>query len=154
MTRLFTASSRYESPDEGHIVAGNDDKIASEMAIAKNITEILQHFYPGHFWMVHVDARQGIAYLKIPTLMPKSHCYNIHLHRVSGPNDLVRVVKHFGGEILERFNIPRSGIDVSSYCAAAATKTLLPGFNPVDDNESDAMAILFTAEEIEREAAR
>ena len=123
MSRLFTASARYESPDEG-ITRETDDKIGAEMEIAKNITEILQHFYPGHFWMVHVDARQGIAYLKIPTLMPKSHCYNIHLHRVSGPNDLARVVKQFGGEILERFNIPRSGIDIPAYCAARATKTL------------------------------
>ena len=124
MSRLFTASARYESPDEG-ITRETDDKIGAEMEIAKNITEILQHFYPGHFWMVHVDARQGIAYLKIPTLMPKSHCYNIHLHRVSGPNDLVRVVKKYGGEILERFDIPRSGIDVSAYCAARRTKTLM-----------------------------
>jgi len=77
---------------------------ASDMRLAQTIGVILQHHYPGHFWAVEVDSHQGIYTITIPVLLGNWK-YMQHLSSLSHEN-----IKKAGGELLERFKIPRSGL--------------------------------------------
>ena len=125
LIRPYTALKKmYHSPDGGETTPANDPMIAAEMALARSIMEILQEHYPGHFWNVKVDARQGVAEIRHATRMLSSQCYCLHLSKVQGnPNALVHYVKAYGGEILERFRIPRGVLDIAAYCESK-NKTL------------------------------
>jgi hypothetical protein len=82
------------------------------MAIAKMVAEDLHTYYRGHFWAVHVDSKQGICLITIPVLLGNWK-YKIPLTGLT-----TEMVVRAGGEILERFNIPRSSLDVAAFVAA------------------------------------
>jgi hypothetical protein len=89
-----------------------DEHIAADMDMAKQVGECLHKHYRGHFWAVHVDSKQGVCLISIPVLLGNWK-YLIKLR------DLTPLaVFNAGGEILERFNIPRSALDVAAFCEA------------------------------------
>lgn len=87
-------------------VEGPDPCAAWEQTACRMIGGVLMNKYRGHDWMVEVDKRQGIAKVWINALMNPSVPYVLHLKDLQ-PNDVMRA----GGEILERFQIPRGDID-------------------------------------------
>ena len=101
-----------------HIRAGllpeeRDPYAEWDLMVAKAITRVLLSQYRGHFWVVECNRKQGIAWISIPLLLGEWK----HVFRLSEditPADIIRA----GGEILERFNIPRSNLDVASFIAA------------------------------------
>ncbi|MCA1458086.1 hypothetical protein I6F35_33675 [Bradyrhizobium sp. BRP22] len=103
--------TRYErkglSPEE------EDKRAAWDLMVAKAITRVLLAHYRGHFWAVECDSAQGIAWISIPLLLGDWK-YVFHLSEDITPAMIVRA----GGEILERFKIPRSSLDVASFIAA------------------------------------
>jgi hypothetical protein len=93
---------------------GSDDPHAEwNLTVAKAMTRVLLSAYPGHFWEVGVDRGQGIAWITIPLLLGNWK-YIFKLSKDILPQDIVRA----GGEILERFNIPRSGLDIAAFINA------------------------------------
>lgn len=92
--------------------AANDNLIAAEKRFGEDVLAILEQHYPSHFWYVVTDFRQGIAHISIPILMGPTQKYVLHLDRISDPTRLANAVKDAGGEILERFRIPRGSLDL------------------------------------------
>lgn len=84
-----------------------------EMRLAKAIMEILNRAYPGHPWLVKVDAKgkTKAALIKLPAIMRAQDYYVLPLwFLLSGSlNDFEAKVRDAGGNLMERFNIPRSG---------------------------------------------
>lgn len=92
-----------------------------EMRFAKKIGDVLYAAYPGHLWAVtvHIDAKTAGAKISLPVLMGAAMCYAMPLTAiVNSPNELEKIVREAGGHILERFRIPRSGIDVAAFLHA------------------------------------
>jgi hypothetical protein len=83
------------------------------MMVAKAITRVLLSQYRGHFWVVESNRAQGIAWISIPLLLGEWK-YIFKLSEELTPAMIIRA----GGQILERFNIPRSNLDVASFIAA------------------------------------
>lgn len=83
---------------------------------AKAFTRVLMAHYPGHFWEVTVSHEQGIATIAIPILMGTNEKYILKLAKGIQPDDIMRA----GGDLLERWNIPRSGLDLPAFLAAKA----------------------------------
>lgn len=100
----------YE-PSEWTKETGDEDPFAhADMALSKNISETLMAHYPDHFWFVRVDCAQGVAFIRIPILMGATLNYILPLALLAGdPSN--RCVMRAGGEILERYRIPRSGLE-------------------------------------------
>lgn len=96
-----------EDPDEVDLFAKQD------MTIARAINRVLLSHYRGHFWEAYCDSKQGIAWITIPLLLGNWK-YVFKLSEEITPAHIIRA----GGEILERFNIPRSSLDVASFIAA------------------------------------
>jgi hypothetical protein len=86
------------------------EKLAAEFAIGDAVYKTLQHHFRGHFWDVELVG--GVIKIGIKALLGK-WTYNFPAR------DLThwRVIEA-GGHILERFNIPRSTIDVPAFVAA------------------------------------
>lgn len=84
----------------------------ADQATMKWVAEVLHSHYRGHFFAVHVDSKQGICLITIPVLLGNWK-YVIHLDKL----DTAFVIKA-GGEILERFNIPRSTLDLAAFVDA------------------------------------
>lgn len=83
-----------------------------DMQMARGVGRLLHATYEGHFWSVEVDSRQGICLVGIVLLLGNWK-YKIPLTQLT-PAAVIRA----GGEILERFNIPRSSIDVAAFVNA------------------------------------
>lgn len=91
----------------------HDPHAAWDMMVAKAITRVLLGHYRGHFWEVTVSRKQGIATITIPLLLGNWK-YKFSLTEDISPAHIIRA----GGEILERFNIPRTNMDLPAFLAA------------------------------------
>lgn len=85
---------------------------ASDLTTTKWVAEVLTNHYRGHFWSVQVSSQQGLCRIGIPVLLG-NWTWNIPL----GLLNVAMVIKA-GGELLERFNIPRSSLDVAAFVKA------------------------------------
>lgn len=122
----MTPYSLYE-PSSRALMRGYDPHKATNESLCATMFQTLLAAYPGHYWVVRADAEQGIAGVKIHQLMGDTLWWNIKLDDYSNHNDFLKVVKRAGGEILERYNIPRSGIDFGAFLTARAMTPMRPG---------------------------
>ena len=85
------------------------------IALAKRIWEVLQFHYPGHYWVTGANHEQGIVRIEFPmfTMWP----YILKIADLKADPGMKQVVDA-GGEILERYRIPRSGFTVANLVAA------------------------------------
>jgi hypothetical protein len=106
----------YEASHKDH--ESGYAKKAAEMAMAKRIFEVLINEYPYVMWVVDINATQGVAKVRIPDLMGDTLCFKISLNLLSTYDDERRFAIMAGGVILERWRIPRSGVDFGAYLRA------------------------------------
>ena len=121
-TLLFTS---HEGPSDG----AADPNKAWDETVCRAIGRILHREYRGHDWQVWVSRADGIAKIWLNCLMNPAFPYVLHLTELLQPRDVITA----GGEILERYNIPRSPIDfglvadVRQKMGPLATRMLPPG---------------------------
>lgn len=105
-----TAIQSYHVPNAD---GSPDPYEARDNAIKMAIGVWLFEAYPGHFWQIEANSAQGIAWITITHLLGNWK-YVLKLDR-----DITKeMVLRAGGEILERFNIPRSGLRIEDFLAA------------------------------------
>jgi hypothetical protein len=84
-----------------------------DMWVASRVNATLDKHFPGYPWSSSCDARQGVIYFGIPVLMGPTLRWVI---RLAEWEDLTeKLVKDGGGELLERFNLPRTGFEAASF---------------------------------------
>jgi hypothetical protein len=82
---------------------------------AKRVMHVLQVEYPGHFWCVVSDNKQGIVKISIPILMGVGNWFVINQKTHDVTPGMVIVA---GGEILERYGLTRGRMNVGSFLDA------------------------------------
>ncbi|HWW46305.1 MAG TPA: hypothetical protein VNZ94_00500 [Xanthobacteraceae bacterium] len=90
-----------------------DPHAAWDMMVAKAMQRVLTAHYRGHFWETYCSRKDGIAWITIPLLLGNWK-WVFKLSEDITPEMIIRA----GGEILERFNIPRSGLDLPAFLNA------------------------------------
>lgn len=118
----------HDAPGWSQETGEQDPFIPFDMAASKNIAAVLFKHYPHHLWAVRADCRQGVAMITIPCLMGPTLNYILKLTDLAN-DPAMRAVMRAGGEILERYNIPRSGLDkgvVEFMRAAGKTRFIGP----------------------------
>jgi hypothetical protein len=121
-TLVFTTHERAGEAGATDPHAAFDDRMA------RAIGRVLHQHYRGHDWNVWVSREIGIAKIWLSCLMNPQYPYVLHLAALQ-PRDVMRA----GGEILERYGLPRSTIDFGLVKAARrqlgplATRRLPPG---------------------------
>lgn len=92
--------------------SGHGDTRMADMATCKLVYETLCEQYPGHQWMVGADAFAGTVEIKLLYLNPLKpwdrYGCRIHLASLKTAHGLRKVIR-YGGELLERYGLPRRG---------------------------------------------
>ena len=99
-TLVFTTHERTSETGATDPHAAFDDRMA------RAIGRVLHQHYQGHDWNVWVSRETGIAKIWLSCLMNPQYPYVLHLAGLQS-HDVMRA----GGEILERYQLPRSTID-------------------------------------------
>lgn len=96
--------------------AESDDRerTAKEIAASKQIGRVLADHYSGYMWSVEVNlsGKARGAKISLPILTGPAKCYVIPAAYLANEGTATRAIIRAGGEILERFKIPRSGINL------------------------------------------
>lgn len=106
---------------------GRKKPTASEMKTANEIFRVLKAHYPGHPWSIEVDEAGGWAKIGIIELLGPNWGMVVHLDTWTDHQ-----VKDYAGQLLERFKIPRSTIDIAAYMSAERKIPLLGSFRAKD----------------------
>lgn len=106
---------------------GVDPHLAKDLALTKRIADVLERHYPGHPWMVQVSHVQGVAYIKLPILMKRNQAYILHIDRMAMDPSL-RCVMRAGGELLEKYQVPRTTFLLDHFLAARDASRPKPRF--------------------------
>lgn len=112
--------------------SGNDEHAANDMMVANIVHTILQHHYPNHPWCVGVDHKAGTCVIDLLYSKPikfRYFAYLLHLSTLMSPNN-TRAVVRAGGELLERFNIPRDAASPEARMRILTGQNTFDGSNP------------------------
>lgn len=77
-------------------------KAISDVALARQIGEVIDRTYPGHYFRVDVDSKGGVVQIRHP-LMPPHLFFVIKLNTLASDPGFI-TVKRAAGELLERVN--------------------------------------------------
>lgn len=94
---------------------GHGERVVQDMAICKAVFERLQEHYPGHQWLVGADTENAgtvhVRLLYVNPLRPRdaNFGYLLHLDSLNDENSFRHKVLTAGGELLERYGLPRRG---------------------------------------------
>lgn len=97
--------------DEVSLSESYGPKAMADEDVCRAVGQDLTHFYPGHFWCVGANHEAGTIYIDLPYQKPlhlKSYGYLLYLSTVLGADGRKHIMRA-GGELLERFGLPRSG---------------------------------------------
>ena len=108
-----TSKTEYENKWSG---VKADDAQARDIELATIIGDKLTEHYPGHPWYVEVDSNGRMVHISIPVLM-HNHRFNIRMRDLHSDPGLKLVIRA-GGEILERWKMPRTTMNVADFKAA------------------------------------
>lgn len=100
---------------------GSSTRELADMALAGRIAEVLERCYPGHSWAVHADSSQGIAWVKNLRLSDRFG-FVLMLRDLKYQREIASNAMEAGGNLLERFGLPRGRFRQSEYDALPATR--------------------------------
>jgi len=101
---------------------GSRARMAADLAAARAVRRILDTAYPGHDWEVIADSGQGYIAFRIPALMGINFAYLIKGRKLTP-----EAVLKGGGELLERYRLPRGKFDLDRFLEARAKHSILLG---------------------------
>jgi len=99
---------------------GSRERARTDLATARAVRRILDTAYPGHDWEVLADSAQGYVAFRIPALMGLNYAYLVKRRDLTP-----EAVLKGGGELLERYRLPRGRFDLDRFLAARAPHSIL-----------------------------
>ena len=106
-------------------VGGSSGVPAADIALAAAVYHKLEEHYPGHRWAVNADHAAGIVTVQLLYLdrlnTPKGWGFVLLIAKLDG-DPTMRSAVRAGGELLERFGLPRTmgPVDAGTVLAARA----------------------------------
>lgn len=86
----------------------------ADLALAKQIAEVLDRHYPDHMWGVHADSLGGVATIKNFRLSG-NWGFVLHLPTIYSGSEFEKRVMMAGGELLERYQLHRGRFKQNDY---------------------------------------
>jgi len=99
---------------------GSRERARTDVATARAVRRILDTAYPGHDWEVLADSAQGYVAFRIPALMGLNYAYLVKRRDLTP-----EAVLKGGGELLERYRLPRGRFDLDRFLEARAKHSIL-----------------------------
>ena len=88
----------------------------------------LQKHYPGHYWMVECNIRQGMINV-YNLLLSGKYGFRLQLGGIFSYSQVAADVMRAGGELLERFNLPRGKFNVEKWLCLPVNSAGRPLFD-------------------------
>lgn len=85
-----------------------------DLAVAKQVSAVLQDHYPNYNWRVEADTRKKMITVQNMDLSGKWG-FVLHMMKIFSVSDLNKKVMRAGGELLERFRLSRLGFNPNEY---------------------------------------
>jgi hypothetical protein len=111
---MFKPDLRYERTSDD---PGEQDPFAkAKMETARWAGEKLNQHYPGHPWLVQVegDRFNAVVMIQIMGIMPADRWYLIKFRNLLTDAG-GRMIMKAGGELLERYGMPRHGFSLTAW---------------------------------------
>ena len=123
---MFDLKVKYERPDLGD-GDGANPQAGQEIAIAKWVGALLERTFSGHPWYVEVkiNARGGVIQIQLRGLMPPDRWYVCSVNEVLHDPGGKKTILKGAGEILERYNLPRSSFSADDFVVALRKSPIL-----------------------------
>jgi hypothetical protein len=99
---------------------GSRQRARADVATARAVRRILDTAYPGYDWEVIADSGQGYVAFRIPALMGINFAYLI-----KGRDLTPEAVLEGGGELLERYRLPRGKFNLDRFLEARTKHSIL-----------------------------
>lgn len=108
-----------------NVICRNDEPILSQeleplqildpidQAICEQVAAVLIRHYPGHDWLVEADRRKAFIDIRNICLDGQMGC-RIPMSGYATSSELEKLAMRYGGEILERYNLARGGLDAAA----------------------------------------
>lgn len=96
------------------MVTENPQLTANDMVTAKEMADTLHSHYPGHMWAVTCNGATGMASIR-NLLLSGNLGIQLRLPANYTASDFRRRVVILGGELLDRFGMPRGAFDQDRY---------------------------------------
>ena len=93
-----------------------------DLWVARRAMELLERAYPGHPWMAAADSAKGVVTVSLPMLMGGNWVYLIKWADLAP----ARVIAA-GGELLERYRLPREKFDLARFLEARDKHSIVLG---------------------------
>lgn len=102
--------------NEAELVTATPILRANDEVIAKEVAELLLQHYPGFLWAVSIDSRDTVGMLDIRNLsLSGKWGFRFPLTEYLDGTDTRRKIVRAGGEMLERYRMPRRRFDPGHY---------------------------------------
>ncbi len=89
---------------------------ANDEVIAKEVADLLLRYYPGYLWAVSIDSRATVGMLDIRNLsLSGKWGFRFPLKQYLDGLDTRKKIVMAGGELLERYRMPRKGFSAADY---------------------------------------
>jgi hypothetical protein len=99
---------------------GSASRAAYDLWVARRAYALLDRAYPGHGWQVIADSAQGYVGVRLPILTGGNWAYLIKWPDLT-PAQVIRA----GGELLERYRLPRGRFEVGTFLEARERDSIL-----------------------------
>jgi hypothetical protein len=99
---------------------GSHERAAADLAAARSVRRILDAAYPGHDWEVIADSGHGYVAFRMPALMGMNFAF-----LVKGKDLTPEAILKGGGELLERYHLPRGKFDLDRFLEARGKHSIL-----------------------------
>lgn len=96
------------------LVTENPQGAANDVLMAKEMAEALHAAYPGHMWAVACDGEIGFADVRNLALSG-NWGFRIKLNKIYSGSQFKKHVVRAGGELLERYRMPRGHFSADHY---------------------------------------
>lgn len=90
-------------------VSGEND--SADIELCGKVSDILNRAYPAHLWMVGCDHKAGLIYVELPygnSVKAFPYGFALHIGKLGGAKTMKKKVQWAGGELLERWGLPRN----------------------------------------------
>jgi len=87
-----------------------------DVMLQRELETVLHRHYPGHFWHLDVNIRQGLINVR-NLFLSGAFGFRIKLQGVFSASQVEHDVMVAGGELLERYNMPRSTFNKDKWYA-------------------------------------
>lgn len=115
------------------VIQAYGENSLADIELGKKVLDALEHYYPNHAFFVQCNHEAGVVTIQLlyedknKLVKRWLHGMLIHITSLQTESEIKLRAMRDGGELLERYNLARSGANPYTYVDAASKEIILDG---------------------------